>query len=203
MLPYGVGGQPQQGQGSITTAVAAGLGVAIVGSVLWGIISYATQHQFSLLALVIGLCVGTVMARVSRVRNPALAIASAAIAVLGCALGSLVAEILVFVRLGAPLGNVLSNPHIVFHYYPKAVGGLGFVFWAIAALYGYRVAMGLRGGYGRGRMSARQQRIMQLQRQVPFQAPGQPMPGQQPGFGTDQPFGTYQPPSDQAPPTSS
>ena len=200
MLPYGVGGQPQQGQGSIATAVAAGLGVAVVGSALWGLISYATQHQFSLLAVVIGLCVGTVMTRVSRVRNPTLAIASAAIAVFGCALGSLVAEVLVFVRLGAPLGNVLSNPHIVFHYYPKAVGFLGFVFWAIAALYGYRVAMGLptRRGY---RMSSRRQRMMQ-QQQGQMQMPGQP------GYGTYQPpspgFGTYQPPSDQGqgPPAS-
>jgi hypothetical protein len=142
------------------------------------------------------------MTRLSRMRSPALAIASAAISVLGCALGSLVAEILVIVRAGAPLGTVLSNLSAVFHFYPKAVGALGFLFWALAAFYGYRVAMGMSVGrrYGRMRRMGGRQTGGQMQPGQPYGTPGQQpygMPGQEP-YGTPpgQPYGT---PQDQPP----
>ncbi len=141
----------QSERGSVGMAVLAGLVVAIACALVWGVISYTTKYQFSIMAILVGLAVGTVMARIGRVKTPAFAIVSAALAVLGCALGSLVAEILVMNRHGAPLSAILAHLSVVFHYYPQAVGGLGFVFWIFAALYGYRIGMGnsMRWGWSR------------------------------------------------------
>jgi hypothetical protein len=156
-------------------AVLAGAAVAIAGALIWGVIAYSTKYQFSIMAVLIGFAVGTVMARVGGARGPALGVASAVLAVGGCALGSLVAEILILLRHGAPISEILAHLDIVFRFYPTAVGGLGFVFWAIAALYGYRIGMGMpmRWGFGRRRM----------------RGPRGPVPGQP--YGTPaQPYGT-------------
>jgi hypothetical protein len=124
-------------------AVLAGIGVAIAGSLVWGLIAYLTKHQFSLMALVIGFAVATVVVRVAGgTRSPVLGVICALLAVFGCALGSLVAEILVLLGHGVPASAIMANLNLVLRYYPSAVGGLGFVFWALGALYGYRIAMG-------------------------------------------------------------
>jgi hypothetical protein len=183
------GGQPEQG--NVGMAVLAGLVVAIACALVWGVIAYTTKYQFSLGAILVGLAVGSVMARVGRVKSPAFGIASAALAVLGCALGSLVAEILVALRGGAPMSWILAHLNAAFHAYPKVVGGLGFLFWAIAALYGYRIGIGGSMRWGRrGRARANQ----------PYGATNQPYgmnqpyaPGQQPPpYSAPQPYGTEQ-----------
>jgi hypothetical protein len=182
----GFGGPGQPGRGNVGMAVLAGAGVAIVGALIWGVIAYATKYQFSVIAVLVGFAVGTVMARVGGARSTALGVASAVLAVAGCALGSLVAEILVFQRQGAPMSAILADLNVVFRFYPSAVGGLGFVFWALAALYGYRVAMGMpmRWGLGRRRTSSRGPVPGQ-----PYGAPGQPYGAPGDGYNVGQAYG--------------
>jgi hypothetical protein len=144
----GAEGQPQ---GSPGMAVLAGLGVAVAGSVVWGLVAYVTKYQLSLLAIVLGFAVGAAVFRAGgRVRNTGLAVAGAVLAVFGCALGSLVAEIMILRGQGIPLGLIMSHLDVVLREYPSAVGGLGLFFWVIAALYGYRNALGMP-MWGRGR----------------------------------------------------
>jgi hypothetical protein len=194
------GGQPQQG--NVGMAVLAGFVVAIACALVWGVIAYSTKYQFSLAAILVGLAVGTVMARIGRVRSPAFGIASAALAVFGCALGSLVAEMLVLLRGGATMSEITAHLHFVFHEYPKVVGGLGFLFWVFAALYGYRIGMGgaMRWGW-RGRARATRQPYGMNQPygvNQPY-APGQqpygvpPPGGAAPPYGTPGQYGTPQP----------
>ena len=180
MTAFGMG--PQVRQGSPSKAVLAGIGVAVAGSLVWGLIAYLTKYQLSVMALAIGAAVGTVVIRVNgRNRHPGLAVASAALSVFGCALGSLVAEILVLLSHGIPASVIMANLNLVLRVYPKAVGGLGFLFWILAALYGYRIAMGApvwRRGYGR-------RPAPQAARPYPGfgSTPGQPADGQYPGYG--------------------
>jgi hypothetical protein len=186
------GGQPERG--NVGMAVLAGLGVAIACALLWGVIAYSTKYQFSLAAILVGLAVGTVMARIGRVKSPAFGIASAAFAVFGCALGSLVAEILVVLRHGWPLSYVLAHLNVVFREYPKAVGALGFLFWVFAALYGYRIAIGgsMRWAWsGRGRAKRQAHGAMNQPYGVkqPY-APGQQPYGAPPPLGVPPPYGT-------------
>lgn len=171
-------------------AVLAGLVVAIACAVVWGVIAYATKYQLSIMAILVGLAVGTVMARIGRVRTPAFGVASAVLAVFGCALGSLVAEILVINRAdGAPISLILAHLGDVFRVYPRGVGGLGFLFWVIAALYGYRIGTGGSWRWGWSRRVPRQPYGTMNQ---PYGTTNQPYaPGQQP-YGTPpgQPYGT-------------
>lgn len=192
------GSPSQPGRGNVGMAVLAGLVVAIACALVWGVISYSTKYQFSIMAILVGLAVGTVMARIGRGADPAFGIASAVLAVLGCALGSLVAEILVLNRNGAPLSDILAHMNVVFHFYPSSVGGLGFLFWVFAALYGYRIGMGgsMRWGWSR---RVRQPRGPYGANQ-PYGTVNQPYaPGQQP-YGVQQPYDGQQPYGMQQPP---
>ncbi len=173
----------QAERGNVGMAVLAGLVVAIACAMVWGVIAYLTKFQFSIMAILVGLAVGTVMARIGRVKSPAFAIVSAALAVFGCALGSLVAEILVVNRHDVPLDYILSHLNLVFRAYPSTVGGLGFLFWVFAALYGYRIGMGgsMRWGWSRRMRPPRQPYGTVNQ---PYGTPPQP-------YGTPpQPYGT-------------
>jgi hypothetical protein len=177
----GFGGPGQPGRGNIGVAVLAGAVVAIVGALIWGVIAYSTKYQFSIMAVLIGFAVGTVMARLGGPRRPALGVAAAVIAVGGCALGSLVAEMLILLRHGLPMSE---NLNLIFRFYPSAVGGLGFLFWAFAALYGYRIAMGMPGFRRRGRRGP--------VRSQPYGTPVQPY-GTPPGsYGAGQAYDTGQ-----------
>jgi len=184
----------QSERGNVGMAILAGFVVAIACALVWGVISYSTKFQFSIMAILVGLAVGTVMARIGRVKSPAFAIVSATLAVFGCALGSLVAEILVLVRQGAAMSDILAHLGVVFHYYPQAVGGLGFVFWIFAALYGYRIGMGnsFRWGWSR-RMRPTSQPYGTVNQ--PYGTPPQPYGGTPPqAYGTPpQPYGTPPP----------
>jgi hypothetical protein len=132
-----------QPPGRLGQAVLAGIGVAVAGALVWGLIAYLTKHQFSLMALLIGFAVATVVVRVAGgTRSPGLGVICAVLAVFGCALGSFVAEILVLLGHGVPASLIMANLNLVLKDYPSAVGGLGFVFWVFGALYGYRIAMG-------------------------------------------------------------
>jgi hypothetical protein len=188
MINFGGPSQPERG--NVGMAVLAGLVVAIACALIWGVISYATKYEFSIMAILVGLAVGSVMARIGRMRTPAFGVASALLAVFGCALGSLVAEILVINRHGEPLSWILAHLNLVFQVYPHAVGGLGFLFWALAALYGYRIGMGgsWRWGWSR-RVRANRQPYGAMNQ--PYGTMNQPYaPGQQP-YGTQpQPYGT-------------
>ncbi len=211
MTASGMG--PQGHQGSPGMAVLAGFGVAVAGSVVWGLVAYATKYQFSLLAVVLGFAVGAAVFRAGgHNRSTGLALASAAVAVFGCALGSLLAEMMILRGHGVPLGLIMSHLDLVLRAYPSAVGGLGLFFWVIAALYGYRNALGMP-AWGRGR------RRPAPQAGGPYPGfgagPPPPVTGAEPaqppvtGFGPVQPppvtgFGPAQPPPvtgfDPAPP---
>ena len=177
----GFGGEPDRG--NIGMAVAAGAAVAIGCGLIWGLISYAIKTEFAIVAILVGFAVGSVMARIGRVKSPGFAIAAALLSVAGCALGSLFAEMLVLVRNGVSFSDTLAHFNVIIQAYPRFVGALGFVFWALAAVYGYRIAMGMGWRWGWSR-AARAQRGPQPYGTAPYGTTGQP-------YGTPgQPYGT-------------
>ena len=134
------GSRPDQ-RGRLVLAVLAGLAAAVVGAFAWGLVAYLTKHQFSLVAVVIGVAVGGAVAKF-RAGDPVAAAASAVLALLGCALGAFLA--LVFTTLGAGIGlaTILGHLNVLVNAYPHTVGLLGVVFWLVAAFLGFRTALG-------------------------------------------------------------
>jgi len=207
MTFYGTASQPADSRsaqrGSLALALMAGLGAAVAGAFVWGLVAYLTKHQFSLVA-------------VSKFRpgDPAAAAASAVLALLGCALGVFLA--LIFTTLGAGIGlaTILGHLNVLMGAYPRSVGLLGVIFWLVAAYLGFRTALsGARGPQARrspGRPGGYPGAAGQPAPPAPGQpgfprpyfgppadgqnGPGQPQPGQ-PGPGQSPPG---QPQPDQA-----
>jgi len=136
-------------------AILAGVGVAVAGAAVWGIVAYLARYQFSLLAVMIGLAVGMVMAWV-RPGDRSLAVPGAIVAVAGCALGSLAAEVLIALGHSIPVTVLLRDFGPIVRAYPSTVGWLGFLFWALAACVGFRVLAGA-GGWWRSRETSVQE----------------------------------------------
>jgi hypothetical protein len=124
-------------------ALFAGLGAAVVGSIIWAVVAYLTKHQLSLVAILVGGMVGFTISRI-RPGSAAAAAAGALLTLFGCALGTFLALIFVTVRDGAHLGTVLGHLSVIAHAYPRSVGGLGIVFWLIAAVIAFANTVGLR-----------------------------------------------------------
>jgi hypothetical protein len=139
MTPYGTA-QPPAGGGSTPLALLAGVGAAVAGAFAWGVITYLTKHQFSLVAVLVGVAVGYAVGRF-RPGQAGPAVASGVLALLGCAFGTFLALVFAALRAGSGLGHVLSHLNVIMNAYPHSVGILGIVFWLLAAFLGFRTAM--------------------------------------------------------------
>jgi hypothetical protein len=116
-------------------ALTASAGIALTGAVLWGLVAMLFKTQLSLFGLLIGAGVGASVARYRGPHWPTIA-AGAVIAVIGCALGTLLGLVFVALDSGASLSFILrhlSGPSGLLRYYPSSVGVLGLLFWVIAA----------------------------------------------------------------------
>jgi MFS family permease len=218
MTPYGTA-PPAPARGSLGLALVCGLGAAIGGAVVWALVAYISKHQFSIVAVLMGLAVGSAVARF-RSRDLLAAVASAVLAVLGCAFGSFLALVFALAGAGVSVGSILGHLNLIIQAYPHSLGGLALLFWLIAAFIGFRipfsktglggVARRRRGQFPASGAPAQPWSVSQAGQPSFGQPPAdQPQAGQ-PSFGqppADQPqagqpsFGRYpaaQPPFDQA-----
>jgi hypothetical protein len=169
--------RPAATQLRIRRVLALATGVALAGAVAWGILAYLTKHQYSLIALVVGIGIGYVVRRYRR-GDPVAAAAAAVLAVVGCVLGTFVALVLVALRDGAKLGTIAGHPSVIVQAYPSSVGSLGIVFWLMAAVAAFTYPMGPQTGRSSGPVPDRPE-------QEPARPPwaSKPVPG---GYGTAQ-----------------
>jgi len=121
-------------------ALSLALAVAIAGAVLWGVAALVFHRQLSLLGLFIGAGVGVAVARYRPAHPPTIA-AGAVIAIAGCALGTFLTMIFILLHAQVSLGTIAGHLNLVFRNYPNEVGGVGPVFWLIAALAAIRVPL--------------------------------------------------------------
>jgi hypothetical protein len=125
---------------STLTALALALAAALAGAVLWGLAALVFHRQLSLVGLLIGLGAGLAVARYRPGHLPAI-VAGAVIAVIGCALGTLLAIVFALLDAGASLSTIMRHLGAVARGYPAAVGWLGLLFWLIAAYAAVRVPL--------------------------------------------------------------
>ena len=139
---YGVSRMSPRPAGKASTLLALGLAVAaaVAGAVLWGLVALVIHRQLSLIGLLIGLGVGSSVARYRPGHRPTV-VAGAVIAVAGCALGTFLAIVFTLLDAQVGLGTIMSNLNIILRGYPSAVGALGLVFWLIAAYAAVRVPL--------------------------------------------------------------
>lgn len=127
-------------QNSLAVALSAGSGAALAGAVVWGLITYLTKHQYSVLAVVLGLAVGTIIARI-RPGDMTAAVGSAVISLLGAVLGTVLAAVFLLINLGVGIGEVLAHFGTVLSLTLKSEDFIGYLFWALAAFFGFRIPL--------------------------------------------------------------
>jgi hypothetical protein len=128
--------------------VAAGVGAAIGGALLWAGVDYLTGYTTSIVSLVIGLLVGR------RAPRP-LALMAGALSLAGAVFGQLLAVYALVSRqfhIGV-LTVIRELPaHDVWLDYRSSTRGLTLLIFALAGWWGYREALGpmRRAGFGGG-----------------------------------------------------
>lgn len=142
MMIYGVSRMPSRPAGKASTLLALGLAIAaaVAGAVLWGLVALLIHRQLSLIGLLIGLGAGSAVARYRPGHRPTV-VAGAVIAVAGCALGTFLAIVFTLLDAQVRLSTIVSNLNVILRGYPSAVGGLGLLFWLIAAYAAVRIPL--------------------------------------------------------------
>jgi hypothetical protein len=113
-------------------ALASATVIALVGAVVWGLVGLAFHIQLSVLGVLIGAGVGVAVARFRPVRLATI-IAGAVLAVAGCAFGTLLGEVFYLLSQHVALSDIMAHLNVLMRSFPRNVGILGVVFYAIAA----------------------------------------------------------------------
>jgi hypothetical protein len=115
-------------------AIAIGFGALFLGALAWALIGALTKHEFSLVAIGIGLLIGLAM-YTARPSSPGVAVVAAAFTLLGCAIGEIFAFAFVFgdatgIGFSESLKTVMQH---LGSFFTDAVSGKSYLFWAIGA----------------------------------------------------------------------
>lgn len=86
-------------QQNFPLAIAAGLGAAVVGAVLWALVVYVTNYSTGLMAIVVGALVGYAVRAAGKGVDQQFGIVGAVCAALGWALGTALADVAMLAQL--------------------------------------------------------------------------------------------------------
>jgi hypothetical protein len=120
------------GPAAVAAALAGATGIALAGAVVWGLVGLLFHVQLSVLGVLIGAGIGATVARFRPVRLATI-IAGAVLAVAGCAFGTVLGEVFYLLNQHVALSDILANLNVLMRSFPRNVGVLGVIFYAIAA----------------------------------------------------------------------
>ena len=170
---------PAEVRGSAGTGLAAAFGAAVVGGLVWALITITTNYKIGLVAVGIGLLVGKAVEQFGG-GDARLPIPATLLALVGCAIGDLFSEIHLVAQAAnlsdmKVLGDLLSPPSDLWRLFRDSFRAMDLVFYAIAAYEGFRFAqVGVaKAQYARAQAAAAAQAT-----QSPAMAPAQPDTGQ-------------------------
>jgi hypothetical protein len=131
---------------NLVMGVAGGVGAMLVSGVLWGIITYVTEYQISLMSIGVGAFVGFAIRKLGKGNSLIFGLSGAILSLLGCLLGNfLFYNGVIAKEWGAPFLDVLLaislDPAAVVEIFALAFDVRDVLFYAIAAYIGFRVAM--------------------------------------------------------------
>lgn len=131
-------------QQNFSLALAAGLGAAVAGAVLWAVLTFATHRELRVAAVAVGFLVGSAIRETSKSDDRHFGYLGAACALLGCLLGNFLTAVVFTAQAGdIPITRVLAELDFArFWWLCKSFWSpLDIVLYAIAVYYGgYRFA---------------------------------------------------------------
>jgi hypothetical protein len=159
-------------------AIAIGFGALFLGALAWALIGALTKHEYSLVAIGIGLLIGLAM-YTARPTSLGVAVAAAAFTILGCAIGEIFAFAFVFGDTTG-IGFAESLKTVMQHlgsFFTDVVSGKSYLFWAIGAVASFGITF----------------RRIQEAKTAGAGASGYAAPGQSPyGGGAQSPYSAQQ-----------
>jgi hypothetical protein len=123
--------------------IAAGAGAALLGAALWAAITVASGYQIGFMAIGIGFLVGWAVRSVGKGVDKTFGLAGAVLALLGCAIGNLLAAVgLVAKQEGIPFFDLLSglDPNLAFELMKAFFSPMDLLFYGFAVYEGYRLS---------------------------------------------------------------
>ncbi|MDX6197158.1 MAG: hypothetical protein QOJ79_309 [Actinomycetota bacterium] len=135
---------PAEVRGNAGTGLAAAFGAALVGALIWSLITITTDYKIGFAAIGIGLLVGKAVEHFGG-GDARLPIPAALIALLGCVVGDLFTDIHFLAQAanvsdGTVANRVLGSPDLAWSLYKAGFEAMDLVFYAIAAYEGFRFA---------------------------------------------------------------
>ncbi len=129
---------------NISVALLAGLGAAILGAGVWAMITALTGYKIGFMAVGVGFLVGSAIRRFGKGIDPSFGMVGAALALLGCLLGNLLAGCIAVCRQEG-----IGFLYLLFSLTPGAVGDLmkitfspmDILFYGIAIYEGYKFSI--------------------------------------------------------------
>jgi len=128
---------------NLVLGVAAGLVASLVGAGAWAGITVATGYQIGFMAIGVGIAVGWAVRVAGKGVSGVFGAAGAALALLGCALGNLLAMTAVVARNeGVPLLDALPQlgPQLAWELLVASFSPMDVLFYGIALYEGYRLS---------------------------------------------------------------
>lgn len=131
--------------GNAAIAVVAGLIAAIVGAILWAVITVTTKFQIGFMAVGVGLLVAWSVRTFGKGHSQTFGYIGGAFALLGCLLGNLLSAcgFLAAARdvpVMSVIGHVLASPDLAVRLVSATFNGMDLLFYAIAVYEGFKLA---------------------------------------------------------------
>lgn len=127
-----------RGEQSLSLAVVGGAAAALVGAILWGLITAVIHAQYGIMAIGIGLLVGFAVKKLGKGVDTTFRIVAAAFALLGSLFGDYLATCLL---AKDPFWEVLSRPGDVLEFMKNNFGFMDALFYGIAVYCGWQFAL--------------------------------------------------------------
>lgn len=129
---------------SLGLGLLAGLAAAVVGAILWGVITVMAERQIGFMAIGVGFLVGWSVRRFGRGMGPEFAISGAVLSLLGCVLGNLFSAcIFVANQMRVPLSDLLATLdwRTCAEWMKATFSPMDLLFYALAMYFGYKYSL--------------------------------------------------------------
>jgi hypothetical protein len=128
---------------NLSLGIVGGLAAAVVGALIWAVMTAVTSYQIGFMAIGVGFLVGLAVRYLGKGIDKSFGVIGALFSLLGCLLGNLLTACIIIAKsenLG--LLDVVSRltPDVIVDIMAVTFDPIDLLFYALAVYYGYRVS---------------------------------------------------------------
>jgi len=131
-------------QPRLVPAIFAGAGAALIGAVIWAVVTVTTKYQIGFMAIGVGYIVGYAVRTIGRGSAVQFGVAGAVLALVGCVLGNVLSTCgFISIQESVGIWEVLGrlNPAMIVDLIVSTFDGMDLLFYGIAVYEGYKLSL--------------------------------------------------------------